>query len=87
MIRDPGFFVRNAWLIPFLPLLGAVVAAIGARRLESPAHIPVIAGIGLAFLFSLGTLAAAGPDVEMDGDELADRPAISTSRSRCGSTG
>ncbi len=64
MIRDPGFFVRNAWLIPFLPLLGAIVAAIGARRLRELAHIPVILGIGMAFLFSLGTLAAAGPDVK-----------------------
>lgn len=59
-----GFFVRNAWLIPLLPLLGALAAAIGARRLRGMAHLPVIAGIGLAFLFSLGTLAAAGPDVK-----------------------
>ncbi len=61
---DPGFFVRFAWLIPFFPLLGAIVTAIGARRLRAAAHLPVWAGIWLAFLFSLGTLAAAGPDVE-----------------------
>ena len=45
-----GFFVQNAWLIPFLPILGAAVAAFGARRLRFDAHIPVIAGIALAFL-------------------------------------
>ena len=64
MTSDPGFFVRYAWLIPFFPLLGALVTAIGARRLKSAAHYPVWAGIGLAFLVSLGTLAAAGPDVK-----------------------
>jgi NADH-quinone oxidoreductase subunit L len=57
----PPFFVRFAWLIPFLPLLGAAIAAVGARRLRFHAHIPVVAGIALAFLFSLGTLASAGP--------------------------
>jgi NADH-quinone oxidoreductase subunit L len=61
---DPGFFVRYAWLIPFFPLLGAIVTAVGARRLRSAAHLPVWAGIGLAFLVSLGTLAAAGPEVK-----------------------
>ncbi len=64
MERVPGFFVRYAWLIPFLPLLGAAVAAIGARRLRSAAHWPVWIGIGLAFLVSLGTLSSAGPDVK-----------------------
>ncbi len=56
---EPGFFVRNAWLIPFFPLLGALVTAVGARRLRGLAHLPVWAGIGLAFLVSLGTLASA----------------------------
>src|SRR5438128_5773695 len=62
MTREIGFFVRTAWLIPFLPLLGAAIAAFGARRLRFQAHIPVIAGIALAFLWSLGTLASAGPN-------------------------
>ncbi len=30
-----GFFVQNVWMIPCLPLLGALIAAIGARRLQS----------------------------------------------------
>src|SRR5262249_19225151 len=62
-VHDPGFFVRSAWLIPFFPLLGAIVTAVGARRLRSAAHLPVWIGIGLAFLVSLGTLAVAGPEV------------------------
>ena len=61
--------MRNAWLIPFLPLLGAAVAALGAApTARAGAHLPVVAGIGLAFLFSLGTLGAAGPDVKYDRD-------------------
>ena len=36
-------FVRNAWLVPLLPLLGGLAAAIGARQLKQMAHLPVIA--------------------------------------------
>ncbi len=60
---DHGFFVNNAWLIPFFPLLGALIAAAAGRQLRGLAHIPVVAGIGLAFLVSLGTFASAGPEV------------------------
>ncbi|MGC8641850.1 MAG: NADH-quinone oxidoreductase subunit L, partial [Isosphaeraceae bacterium] len=58
-----GFFVHNVWIIPSLPLLGAIIAAAGGRWLRSDSHIPVVAGIVLAFLFSLGALFSAGPDV------------------------
>jgi NADH-quinone oxidoreductase subunit L len=58
-----GFLIRNAWLVPFFPLLGAAVAAAGARQLKERASLPVIAGIGLAFLVSLGLLMVAGPEV------------------------
>ena len=58
-----GFFVQYIWIIPCLPLLGALIAAVGARQLRFDAHIPVVAGIALAFLFSLGALFSAGPDV------------------------
>jgi NADH-quinone oxidoreductase subunit L len=58
-----GFFVQNVWLIPFFPLLGAIVAAVGARQLRFRAHWPVVAGIALAFLVSLGALASAGPEI------------------------
>ncbi|WP_435018960.1 NADH-quinone oxidoreductase subunit L [Tundrisphaera sp. TA3] len=53
-------FVRNAWLVPLLPLLGGLAAAIGARQLKQMAHLPVVAGIGLAFLVSLALLSATG---------------------------
>ncbi|WP_165221510.1 NADH-quinone oxidoreductase subunit L [Aquisphaera insulae] len=56
-----GFFVDNVWIIPCLPLIGAGIAAIGARWLKGNAHVPVIAGIALAFLVSLGALAHAAP--------------------------
>jgi NADH-quinone oxidoreductase subunit L len=52
--------VRNAWLVPFLPLLGALVAAVGGRWLKERSHIPVVAGIGLAFLVSLVLLFSVG---------------------------
>jgi NADH-quinone oxidoreductase subunit L len=53
------FFAGIAWLIPFLPLLGAGVAVLGPRRMRTDAHIPVAAGIALAFLVSLGLLFSA----------------------------
>ena len=54
--------VRNAWLVPFFPLLGALTAAVGGRWLRQRAHWPVIVGIGLSCLVALGLLGAAGPD-------------------------
>jgi NADH-quinone oxidoreductase subunit L len=54
-------YSSNAWLIPFLPLLGTLVAAFGPKRVRELAHIPVVAGIALAFLVSLGLLFSAGP--------------------------
>jgi proton-translocating NADH-quinone oxidoreductase chain L len=57
-----GIFVRGAWLVPFFPLLGALLAVIGPKRLRTDAHLPVVAGIALAFLVSVGLLFASGPD-------------------------
>ena len=51
-----------AWLIPFFPLLGALVAVLGPKAMRTSAHIPVVAGIALAFLVSLGLLFSASPD-------------------------
>jgi NADH-quinone oxidoreductase subunit L len=56
--------VRNAWLVPFLPLLGALIAAVGGRWLKQQAHIPVIAGIGLAFVVSAALVASTGTTVK-----------------------
>jgi len=52
---------HGAWLVPLFPLLGALVAAVGPRRVRALAHVPVVAGIGLAFLVSLGLLFSAAP--------------------------
>ena len=57
-----SFFVKNAWLVPFFPLLGGLIAAVGGRWLKERSSLPVIAGIGLAFLVSLGLLYSAGAD-------------------------
>ena len=78
-------FVHNVWIIPCLPLLGAIIAAVGARRLGSNAHFPVVAGIALAFLVSLGAFFSAGPEttVLVPG---GSRSATSTSPSSSGST-
>jgi NADH-quinone oxidoreductase subunit L len=52
--------IDYAWLVPFFPLLGALIAAVFARQLRGQAHLPVAAGIGLAFLVSLGLLGSVG---------------------------
>jgi NADH-quinone oxidoreductase subunit L len=56
-------FVRNAWLVPFLPLLGGLVAAIGGKWLKERSHLPVVGGIGLAFLVSLILVFSVGRHV------------------------
>ncbi len=58
-----NFFVNNAWLVPFFPLLGGAIAAAGARQLRQRAHRPVVAGIALSFLVALVLLFSAGPEV------------------------
>jgi NADH-quinone oxidoreductase subunit L len=56
------FLIHNAWLIPFLPLLGALTAAAGGRWLRQQAHWPVVIGIALSCLLALVLLTAAGPE-------------------------
>ena len=55
------FFSGIAWLIPFLPLWVRAWPRSGPKRMRTDAHIPVVAGIALAFLVSLGLLLAAEP--------------------------
>jgi proton-translocating NADH-quinone oxidoreductase chain L len=57
-----NLLVNNAWLVPFLPLLGALIAAALGRELREKAHLPVVVGIFLAFLVSLGLLFSAAPE-------------------------
>ena len=56
------FLINNAWLVPFLPLAGALISAVGSRALKDRSNIPVIIGIASAFLVSLGLLFSAGPE-------------------------
>jgi NADH-quinone oxidoreductase subunit L len=52
-------YVENSWLIPLLPLLGAVVAGLfGARWLRGQSHWPIWLGVGISALFSVGLLIA-----------------------------
>jgi NADH-quinone oxidoreductase subunit L len=67
-----SFLVNNAWLVPFFPLLGGAVAAVGARQLRQNAHIPVVAGIALSFLVAVGLLFSAGPEVTTQTFEWLD---------------
>jgi len=55
------FFVSSVWLVPLLPLLGGAAAALFGSRLRSNAHLPVVVGIALAFLVSLGALFSSDP--------------------------
>jgi NADH-quinone oxidoreductase subunit L len=52
--------IKLAWLVPFCPLLGAIVAAVGGRWLKERAHIPVVAGIAAACVLSFGLLIVTG---------------------------
>jgi len=52
--------VRNAWLVPFLPLLGGLIAAVGGKWFKQQSHLPVVLGIGLAFCVSLVLVASVG---------------------------
>src|SRR3954464_10351879 len=56
------FLIRNAWLVPFFPLLGGLTAAVGGRWLRQQAHWPVIIGIGMSCLVALGLLTVARPE-------------------------
>ena len=59
-----AFLIKNCWLVPFFPLLGALIAAAGGRRLRERASVPVVVGIALSFVVSFGLLFAAGPEAK-----------------------
>jgi NADH-quinone oxidoreductase subunit L len=51
--------VQYSWLIPLLPLVGAVIAGFfGARFLKQQSHWPIWIGVGLSALLSLSLLLA-----------------------------
>lgn len=49
----------SAWLIPFFPLLGCLITACAGKWLKKFSHIPVVAGIALAFVVSFFLWGAA----------------------------
>jgi NADH-quinone oxidoreductase subunit L len=49
-----------AWLVPLLPLLGGLGAALSAPRLRANAHVPVVLGIAGSFVISLVLLFGVG---------------------------
>ncbi len=53
------YLVQHCWLVPVLPLLGAVLTAVTGRFLGKWAHLPVVLGTGLACLVSLILLGSA----------------------------
>src|ERR1700685_3438103 len=49
--------VQYSWLIPLLPLIGAVIAVFfGAKLLKQQSHWPIWIGVGLSALLSLSLL-------------------------------
>ncbi len=73
--------IEYVWLIPFLPLLGAIIAAAGGRWLREKSHWPVILGIGIACGVALTLIGQAGPPVVGHHEAEAGE---STSRSEFG---
>ena len=65
------FFAGIAWLIPLCPLVGAGLAALGPKPVRAVAHIPVVAGIALAFLLSAGIALRGGSRKNDPRDALA----------------
>src|SRR5215204_4836672 len=69
------FAVKFSWLIPLLPLIGAVVAGFGgARWLKQKSHWPIWIGVGLSAVLSFallfGMLANRPHDHETGGTTL-----------------
>src|SRR3989440_3943452 len=51
------FAVKYSWLIPLLPLIGAIVAGfLGARYLKQRSHWPIWIGVGASALLSISLL-------------------------------
>ena len=53
---DPGFFLRNAWLIALLPFVSGVLTLTLGKRTPGKGPIYGIVALGTALLLSLGVL-------------------------------
>src|SRR4051812_48181744 len=62
---DQLFTVQHAYLIPLLPLLGAVIAGFfGAKWLKSNSHLPIWIGVGCSAVLALLLLFGWKPEGE-----------------------
>ena len=53
------FYRDNAFLIPLLPLIGALIAGfLGAKWLRDKSHWPIWISVGISTLLSIGLLLA-----------------------------
>jgi NADH-quinone oxidoreductase subunit L len=52
--------IEYVWLVPALPLLGGLIAAAFGRQLRERSHLPVVAGIALAFVVAATLVPQAG---------------------------
>jgi NADH-quinone oxidoreductase subunit L len=58
------FYRDNSFLIPLLPLIGAIISGFfGARWLKGRSHWPIWVGVGISAFLSLGLLVATLNDV------------------------
>ena len=83
-----GFLVHNAWLVPFFPLLGGLIAAVGGPlAARQQAHLPVVVGIGAGVpRLARPARRRRGPETTDGRLRLARRQPACTSRSSSGST-
>src|SRR5688572_22883432 len=90
------FAIKHSYLIPLLPLLGAMIAGFfGARWLKGQSHWPIWIGVGasaiLSFMILFGMLkhmphhdAAHAPDAAHAGAERSAAPAASSTSKTIG---
>ena len=60
------FYVDHSYLIPLLPLIGAMVSGFfGAKWLKGQSHWPIWIGVGISAFLSIGLLIASLNDVQL----------------------
>src|SRR5687768_7274504 len=72
------FVIQHSYLIPLLPLIGAIVAGFfGARFLKQQSHWPIWIGVGASAVLSLALLfAMLGKSHESDAARQAAIPKV-----------
>src|SRR5260221_12490272 len=58
------FYVDHSYLIPLLPLIGAMISGFfGAKWLKGNSHWPIWIGVGISAFLSMGLLVHLGNEV------------------------